>query len=488
LAAEDYSDLIAAAEDYSDLTAAAPARPQVRTPKPRSFTASDDELGIGTGMQPNQIPAVERVKRGIMMGGEPGQGSPFDFGTMSPQEREAGVQAGRDFYKKHGRPQDPMEADPMAQSVALTALLGPFGRLAAAKMAPTVGAVPASVSTGAAEAYLGAKSSGSENAGDAALFGGVFGGLGARGGTNPNPAAIAKNDAQLTKDIKRGATKAPKAMADDVDFRADQLIESSKDAPEVRKALVTQSRSNPAAAEGVTQKTLAKDVADNDAVFKAIEQHHGGVDLQLVTDRLARLEAQYRLDGDIPGMTATGKIIDTLNSNYGGNAGSTLNSAQLRKLRNDLGDLAFPGIAKEARPSGAKEALRDVYNEFNGAIEEIASVTPGVDVGALKARNSRISSLMPARKALGARAELEADRELGFVKGGMDKLKKGATGINRRLRYAGETVGQDNPLLMAPPSYGPLDNLPTYEERPPSPLLPQSQSALAARLLLNGRQ
>ena len=109
-----------------------------RYPQPRSMTASDEELGIGLGMEPNQIPATERVKRGLTMGADPNRGSLLD---VAPSEGD--IQHGIDFTKTHGRPMDPMEADPLAQGVVLNTVLGPLGMAASNLMAPYVGAVPA---------------------------------------------------------------------------------------------------------------------------------------------------------------------------------------------------------------------------------------------------------------------------------------------------------------------------------------------------------
>lgn len=437
--------------------------------QPKSFSASDVDLGIesplqGTGPLGFALsgPGAKDATTGNML-------------DVAPTEQE--IQAGSDFFKKHGRAMDPMEADPMAQSVALTAVLGPLGRLAAGALASRIGALPAGAAAGAGEAALGAKSAGGDVA-DAAKFGGLFGAIGGAASARPSAVAAARNDAQMVKDVKRGATKAPKSMADEVDFSAERLAESSRDLPEVRKALVTRSRSNPVAAEATVSKARRADVAANDAVYDAIEQYHGGLDLRLVTDRLANLEAKFHVDGNMVAKEATGRLLDKLNSHYGGNAGGTLTAAQLRNIRNDLGDVAFPGIAKEARPSAAKGAIRDAYDEFNAAIEEVAALTPGVDVGALRSRNQRISSLGPAEDALGERAALEADRELGVFKTVKDKVKKGATGINRRLRYRGERTGgggADNPLLMGIPAVGAARNA---EE------LPSPAAALGARYLI----
>ena len=493
MAAEDYSDLIAAAEDYSDLIAAAPedGGPEsflspknfkpTQKPAPRQFNNTGPIDQVRRDLDPQQYPTPwERVKRGAAMGADPAQSSPFDVEGIGPS-----VEEGMAFTKAHGRPMDPMEADPMAQSVALGMVLGPLGRAAANTLAPSIGAIPAGAATGAAEAYLGAKSTGAP-AGEATAFGGLFGGIGGAASGRPSAKAAAANDAQMVKDVKRGATKAPKAMADDVDFRADQLIDSSKDSPELRKSLVTQARSNPAAAERATQGSLDLDVAANDRVFDAIEQHHGPVPLNVVTDRLAGLEARLYQEGHTVAQEATGRILDRLNRQYGGNAGSTLTAEQLRNIRNDLGDIAFPGVAKEARPNAARGALGDVYNEFNGAIEDIASTVPGVDVDALRASNRRISSLMPAQKALGERVSLEADRELGMFGTAKDKLKKGATGINRRLRYGREQTGGgggDNSMLMGLPSYGAMDAPPQEIPMDDEQISP---AALAARLVMRG--
>lgn len=444
--------------------------------QPKSFTASDEEIGIGSSPPvqqeaPPPITApIARIKRGWdeMTGGDP---NPFNLTRPLEDLR----QANEAFFQKHGRyPRDPMEVDPIAQSVALTAVLGPFGRMAAAGLAPRIGALPAGAAVGAGEAALGAKSSGGD-VGEAAKFGGLFGAIGAAASRRPSSTAAAANDAQLVKDVKRGSTKAPKNMADDVDLRADQLIDSTREAPDVRKALVTKSRSNPAAAEATAQKTLDADVAANNSVYDAIEQHHGGFDLNLVTDRLATLEARYHQQGNMVHSEAVGRVLDKLNKQYGGNAGGTLTAEQLRNIRNDLGDVAFPGMAKEARPSAAKAALRDVYDEFNAAIEDVASLTPGVDVAALRARNQRISSLSPAQKALGERAALEADRELSLYGSAKDKFKKAVTGANRRLRYQREQTGGgggDNQMLMGAPAYGPMDD--------------ENQAARAAKFLLGG--
>lgn len=422
--AEDITEMDQAMAAGATEVADQPGRPS-RYPQPRSMTASDVDLGIE---------------------------DPADYGTdIIGRRRSAPPPMPPRFPGDPSgtRPADPMEADPMAQGVALAATLGPVGRVLYGTAAPVVGSVPAGVGIGAGEAYLGAKSTGDPVDLKTLAIGSVFGGIGARAGS-PSAAAATRNNTQVTKDIVRGATKAPSKIANDVRFRSDKLPEVLSELPETRKALVTQSRSNPKASGKQVTETVRELTAENDAVFDAIQAQHGGVQLDGVAQRLTGLEAQLNQQGRGVAADAVARVRDDWIKRYGGTPGAKLTSEQIRNIRNDLGDVAFPGGGK--KPKGARLAEGAIYDELNAAIEDVAGMTSGVDVAAFKARNRQISTLLPVQKSLGSRVSSAADREISPLKRAREGVSNAATRVGRGLRYGAEETGGDDAGLMFSPA------------------------------------
>lgn len=412
-------------------------------PVPKSMSASDVDLGIES--PPQEEGAMSRIMRGTMMGAPPERPSMFD---VKPSQEE--IQAGLDFTRTHGRPMDPMEADPIAQGVVLSATLGPLGRAAYNAVAPAIGSLPAGIGIGAGEGYLGSKMTGGD-ATTGALFGAMFGGLGV-GGAKPSSAAISKNNTQVIKDINRGTTKAPGKLANDVRYRSGDLGDVLSELPDTRKSVVTNARANPGAAGKDVKGALRDLTAENDAVFDAIQSQHGGVPLDGIAGRLTQLESKLNQQGRGVAADAAARFRDDLVNRYGvgGTAGVRLTSEQIRNIRNDIGDLAFPGGG--AQPKGARAALGDIYNEVNGAIEDVAGMTQGVDAAAFKARNRQISSLIPVQKALGSRVAATADLEPSMFGRIKNAASNATTRLNRAARYGAEQRGADNPGLMLSPA------------------------------------
>lgn len=411
--------------------------------RPLSNTGPIEQVRRDLSPQPSFL---ERVKRGIMAGPEPGQATmsnAMDVSGIGPS-----VDEGIEFTRKHGRPMDPMEADPMAQSAALAALLGPLGRTVYGVLAPRIGALPAGAGIGSIEGALGAASSGGD-VGTGAKFGGLFGAAGAMGG-KPSQTAVARNNEQVVKDINKGATKATAKQTGDVKFRSDDLGEVMSELPETREALVTKARTNPKASGDAVTVEVGNLTKQNDAVFDAIQAQHGGVDFDGIANRLHRLEGQFNKQGRGVAADAVARVREDWTKRYGSEFGSKLTAEQIRNIRNDLGDIAFPGGGK--RPKGARRAEGAIYDELNAAIEEVAAATEGVDVDAFRARNRQISTLLPVQKALGSRASSAADRELST----WQKVKEGAgntrTRMNRSLRFGAELHGGDNTGLMLSPT------------------------------------
>lgn len=113
-----------------------------------------------------------------------------------------------------------------------------------------------------------------------------------------------------------------------------------------------------------------------------------------------------------------------------------LSAQQVRNIRNDMGTVADP--ARTIKPNTRRKALVRIYGVLNKEIDDVAANTRGVNLSEFKARNRRISTLIPVRDALRARAESEAD--LGF----MARMKaKPGKAIGRAIReadYAGSEL------------------------------------------------
>lgn len=411
--------------------AARPAQPRER---------SDEELGLDAG--PQFSPDIL---------GRPRTTSPvYPARPEVPTDLTPGM---------HTRPADPMEADPIAQGVATSAVLGPVGKVVGAAVKPVLGAATAPA-IGAAEGAAASKSMGGSALAGAAL-GGVFGAIGgAAKGLTPE-AAGARGVARLEKDITKGVpgSKATARLTNDVKFQgADKIADVAKDLPRVDKALRTQARSNPGAAHAVVDETVTHLTDKNSADFAAMQRQHGGVPLQPMAERLAALQERLNQQGRGVEADAVNRVTTDLLRRYGsGEAGlaeAKLTMSQIRNIRNDMGTVADP--ARNIKPNTRRQALSKVYAILNKEIEDVAANTRGVDVEALAARNRQISTLIPIRDTLAERAAKLADKDApGLIQRAkqapgraVDRLKREADYAISRIPVRGELAGPELPASV----------------------------------------
>lgn len=418
MAAEDYSDLIAAADDYSDLIAAAGSQPTRRSyPEPKSFRASDVDLGIEgplleqktDSLQSKVMPIVDTV---------PGtEGKNFsDIQAPLPQ-----------------RAPTEMEGDPLAQMVVTGAVLGPIGRAAGTALKPVLGRATAPV-IGAGEGAAASKSMGS-SAAAGALLGAGFGALGAAGRAMNPVAAAERIQGRLPSDVTTGVTKAGKRISDTVKSKAGEgganLSRVASEVPVAGKALKTKAKTDPGGAAKAVGTELDDLTSQNDAVYEAIQQQHGGAPVKTLTDKAANLWVKLTQEGRGVSADAVKRFHDDLIHRYGPDA--TLTAEQLRNIRNDIGETAFP--TPGVKPNTRKYAENKLYKVFNETIEEVAGKTQGVDVPALKARNNQIATLIPAHKALVERAGKLADRDVSFVQRAKELPGRAMDRAGREIDY-----------------------------------------------------
>ena len=314
---------------------------------------------------------------------------------------------------------DQFEIDPIAQM----AIAGKVGRVAGEAVAPAaarvastgrIGATAARFAVPAVEGAAASKFAGGDADVGAALglaapvLGTVARGL--RGGRNP------------VKDIRGGTTKAPKRLMDTVKYHAGEggadLTEVLGKSPEARRAVLVEAQTNPGGAAKTITKVVDTATDANDAAYAAIQRQHGGVPLQPLVDKLKVLQKRLNLQGRGVEADAVGRVReDWLKPERYGLEGDELTPEQIgslkigaqaiRNIRNDMGSVADPARAMKANTR--RKAMSRIHKVLNREIEDVAGDTRGVDVAQLKARNEQISTLIPVRDALRARAESEAD-------------------------------------------------------------------------------
>lgn len=346
-------------KDVSPPPSSAPAAPG-RSGQPRSFTASDDELGISS-------PPAENDKR-LPSGGEARQlGRPRAHTTTE------------------------LEGDPLVQG----ALAGAEGALVAAPVAGLVGlAAPAAAPV--VSGFAGGATATAAQGGDARdiLVGGALGAIpgaatSVRNLVRSAPAAVAE---RLPTEITGGArSKAAKQVVG-----SDILADTLDAHPELKKVLGTPG-DVPKKAAAVSAK-LNELTEANDAATEAIAKHHGKIATDLPIARLQKLAELAEDAGDEVTRDAVAKTIESIDSFSKGSGAIT--AQQLRGLRNGLAakvQVAAPGSEAFSRQAQAASAIK---SELNETIADLAGDTPGVDVAALRARNRQIASLLPVKTTL----------------------------------------------------------------------------------------
>lgn len=268
---------------------------------------------------------------------------------------------------------------------------------------------------------------------------GAVGGAVIGGGASALGAGIRKYAAGATKrlaarldaDVITGDTNASKRVGDKVRAMAgedNQRLSSVLDElPDVKKTVALSAKSNPGKAEKVARGAVDKMTAENDGVFEAIQGQHGGVNLGSLVTSIAKQVTKARSSGKAISEDAAEAVRKDLLKRFGYEGKWTpemkLTAEQVRNYRNDLGDVAFAGASPSMAANKKRTALADVYRAFSEGIEEVASKTEGVNLAAFKARNRRISTLIPVIDALSERAAKESGG------GKLKAVAKGALGL-----------------------------------------------------------
>ncbi len=387
----------------------APAAKPAGKPQPKSFTASDEELGISSPL------AEETGEKTVFPGGH----STHDLGRT----------------RAHVTTE--LEGDPLLQTLVAGSMGAALGAGAAGltsaiapAAAPLIGGMTAGGSATAAQG------------GDTrdvlmgALLGGAPGAASSvRALARQAPEAVA---ARLPTEITGGGrTKAAKAVV------GSDLLPDTLDAhPELKKTLSTPG--DPGAkAKAVTAK-LAELTDENDAVTEAIAKHHGKISTDVPLARLQKLAETAEEAGDEVTRDAVTKTIESIDGFSKG--GGTITAQQLRGIRNGLASKiqqAAPGSAAFSKQGQAALAVKAAVND---AIADLAEKTPGVDVAALKARNGQIASLIPVQTTLEEQAA-----KLKLDKGG-EPLTDALRAPMHKLANAIDTIPAHADLAMAGPT------------------------------------
>jgi hypothetical protein len=411
--------------------ALAPRSEDGRAGQPKSFTASDEDLGISSPLAEDE--------------------------TRLPSGGEA-----RQLGRKRAHTTTELEGDPIAQGI----VGGAEGALVAAPVAGLVGVA----SPVAGKLVRGAVEGGAATAAQGGDLGDIL--KGAAIGTvleGPGAARAALQGAEsraasrMQTDITGGAKgKAAKQV-----LAAKDILEETYAAhPELRKTMATGSTAEKANA---VRGKIDELTEANDAATDAIAKHHGNISTDTIASRLRAIEERAKAAGDEVTRKAARKTLDTIDGLSeaervppeapigvdpelgpvsrvrvtGGSAGtpadpelvalgssrgsslsgqganyvslptpevptrSVITAKQLRGIRNGLAakiQTAAPGTAAFGDQAAAATAIKA---ELNEAISDLAEKTPGVDVEALKARNRQIAALMPVERQLFERAQAE---------------------------------------------------------------------------------
>jgi hypothetical protein len=202
------------------------------------------------------------------------------------------------------------------------------------------------------------------------------------------------------------------------DVREPSLFESARaiDAPVSRRAAADVGRAE------VTEKAVAERTAADAQRARLATAEKEAVELARLASKAER--SYNRL------ITARKEPADV-----------RLGAQAIRNMRNDMGGVIDP--ARTIKPNTKRQALGDIYGILNKEIEDVAANTSGVDVAALKMRNRRISTLIPVRDALKARAESQGEQTL------MQKAKRlPGDAIRRATREVDYAIG-DLPAVPA---------------------------------------
>jgi hypothetical protein len=183
----------------------------------------------------------------------------------------------------------------------------------------------------------------------------------------------------------------------------------------------------------------------------------GGLNVAAPMDRLSSAESKLRESGDFETADAMKTMVDKLRSEWNGKFPS---ATAVRKVATNIGNSAFPDAPASTQAKANRErAARNVWAELSKTIEDAAAEanTAGanIDIAKLKANNRKLSLLIPARKALGERAESIRLKEKGplakvgnAIKHPIDTTVDAVTGAGDRVIKAADYAMSRAPVSV----------------------------------------
>ena len=397
--------------------------------RPRSESLSDEDLGIGTG------PQLGPKQGAAPVGYYPGQ-------PEFRKKLEAGQVPGAP--PREHQPTE-LESDWLTQAIAARLMGGGLGQLAE----PLLGQLGPIVGQGARGALEGAAES--KMQGGSAAAGAVLGAIPglAKGTIETAPARVR---ARAIRDVVEGpeeAARVPARMARKLADRAgpegERIAEVFDADPELEAKLSKVAYSHPKEAAAALTRSIDRLDQVNDAAYAAIDKGTGGVQLLDMVARLDKLRRSYLENGSQAAAEAADRVRASLIKNYGFEGkvpeATMLKSGQVRTMATEAGGLAFAGDPTVPKSLRAR-VQTDLWKAYNGAIEDAAKRTPGVDAAALAERNGRIATMIPMRNVLNARETIKAtgSRSIGErIKQGVERGVEGVGVVGGLVHGGGLT-------------------------------------------------
>jgi hypothetical protein len=363
----------------------------------------------------SKIPGVRTVAEKInqTVGGS-GAGLPLDRNLTYSERREAYRNANKAASDEH-----PLAygAGEIGGSIATGFIPGAApargaGALRAAANAAKVGAV---AGAGNSEADLTEGNVGGvlKDAATSAAVSGVIGGAASKL-VRGSPERV---DERLVANISRGPAggaakdKLYKKVVERAGDEFGDLNEVLARNPGAKASLVLNAANNPGKSAKIVTRVIDRVDGELSPMYRQIDAGPAPMSAVSLQNRLIDLQQQLKEAGNTGMADVVEKFEGHLAKHYGdGDAikdGAKLTASALRRLKGEVGEIAFKGDAPGNTPFRTR-AQQLIYGTINETIEDAASQTPGVSVERMRLLNKDSSTLIAVRDALADRGSKAA--------------------------------------------------------------------------------
>jgi hypothetical protein len=213
--------------------------------------------------------------------------------------------------------------------------------------------------------------------------------------------------------------------------------------PGVKASLVLNAANNPAKSAKIVTRVIDRVDGELSPMYRQIDAGPAPMSAVALQNRLIELQHGLKEAGNTGMADVVEKFENHLAKHYGdGDAikdGARLTASALRRLKGEVGEIAFKGDAPGNTPFRTL-AQQKIYGAINETIEEAAAATPGVSVERMRLLNKDASTLIAVRDALADRGvkdksgrtslfQIMAATSMaggGFASGGIDGAVLGA--------------------------------------------------------------